>query len=156
VSILEKLNAKTLELRKSRDELAPTFQSVQAATLANAKLRGLDAGATDDDAVLAINKAIKNVSDMANVLIDQDKTDSAAFARAEREKDALELLLPARVSEDEVRLEVAQALLEHGPELSMKMMGPIMKHLETKYGAALDKKAASSIVQSLLKPAVVA
>lgn len=156
MSILEKLNAKTLELRKSRDELAATFQSVQAATTALAKLRGIDAQPTDEDAAIAINKAIKNVRDMVEVLVDQDKVEGEAYARAEREKDLLERLLPARVSDEEVRLEVAQALLEHGPELSMKMMGPLMKHLQEKYGAALDKPAASAIVKSLLTPAVAA
>jgi len=41
MSVLKNLNAKTLELRKSRDDLAGVLQAVQAQSTANAKERAI-------------------------------------------------------------------------------------------------------------------
>ena len=144
MSIADALKAKTLELRKTRDELAGAFQGVQALAIASAKERALKGGddtVTDDDAVRAINKSIKAVRDMLALVPDN--------AKSLRELEALEALLPSLASEDEIRTE-AEVLVAALPEKNMKQMGIVMGQLSVKFGASLDKGKASAVVKAVL------
>jgi len=147
MSVLEKLNSKTLELRKTRDPFAPCLLTAQSNAKAFAKERAVKAGdlnnivVTDNDALRAIQKGIKQAND--TLAIRPDHTESR------RELEILESLLPAMASEDEI-LEEASALIANLPEKSMKAMGTIMAGLSEKFGTALDKGKASAIVKSLL------
>ena len=148
MSVLAALNAKTLELRKARDPLAGSFQSVQATATANAKERAVKAGADlstvkadDDDALRAIQKAIKQVKDTLSIKPDHE------LSLAELE--ILETLLPQMASEDEIRGEV-ESLIAGLPEKSMKAMDGIMASLTQTFGTSLDKAKASAVVRELL------
>jgi len=148
VSILAALNAKTLELRKGRDELAGSFQAVQALATANAKDRVIKAGGDlstvtveEADAVSAIQKAIKQVRDTLSLV----PTD----AKSLRELEILESLMPKQPSEDELRGE-AESFAAGLEVKSMKQMGALMAHLASVFGVALDKSKASSVAKSVL------
>ena len=144
MSIAAALNAKTVELRKSRDELAGALQSVQALATASGKERGLkggDATVNDDDALRAINKAIKMVRDTLS-LAPED-------AKPLRELSILEALLPAQASEDDILAEI-EAFKTTDEDRSGKFIGKAMAHLTAKFGAALDKSKASSLVKQSL------
>lgn len=153
MSILAALNAKTLELRKTRDPLAGSFQGVQAIATAFAKERAIKDGtdlalvkANDDDALRAIQKSIKQVKDTLALKPDhQQSIDELA---------TLEALLPQMASEDEIR-GTAEAFIATLPDHSMKQMGGVMAHLMQTFGTSLDKGKASTTVKWLLsgKPA---
>lgn len=148
MSILAALNAKTLELRKTRDPLAGSFQAVQALATANAKERAIKAGqdlstvkADDEDALKGIQKAIKQVRDTLSLA----PTDEKSL----RELEILESLLPKMASEDEIRGE-AETFIATLPEKTMKQMGGVMAHLAVTFGTSLDKAKASAIVKQAL------
>jgi uncharacterized protein YqeY len=148
VSILAALNAKTLELRKTRDPLAGSFQAVQALATANAKetvvkLKQDPASAvvTDEDALRAIQKSIKQVNDTLALKPDHEQSI--------RELAMLESLLPQMASEDDIRGE-AETFAATLPEKTMKQMGAIMAHLSTTFGTSLDKAKASAVVRQVL------
>lgn len=162
MSILAALNAKTLELRKARDPLAGAFQGVQALATANAKERTLvefnktqakaseaerttvdfsTVKANDEDALKAIQKAVKQVKDTLALKPDhQQSIDELA---------TLEALLPRMASEDEIQGE-AESFLRTMPEAGMKQMGVAMAHLQTVFGTSLDKSKASGVLKGLL------
>lgn len=148
MSVLAALNAKTLELRKSRDPLAGALQSVQAMATANAKERAVKAGADlstvkadDEDALRAVQKGIKQVKDTLALKPDHEAS--------QKELEILEALLPRMASEDEIRGE-AESIVNALPEKNMKQMGGVMAHLTTVFGTSLDKAKASAVVRSLL------
>ena len=148
MSILAALNAKTLELRKSRDELAGSFQAVQSLATASAKERAIKDGAdlatvkaTEEDAVRAIQKAIKQVRDTL-ALVPTD-------AKSLRELEILEGFLPKQPSEDEIRGE-AESFASTLEVKSMKQMKEVMTHLTSVFGASLDKAKASAAAKSVL------
>lgn len=148
------LNAKTLELRKTRDELAPAFQSVQGFAQASAKERGLkggDASVNDEDALRAIQKGIKQSRDTVQQLEASGGQQSDLYKRSVREVQLLESLLPTMASAEEVEAEANAALSQLDPNLTgMKRMGPMMAHLTGKFGTSLDKAQASGILKRLL------
>lgn len=148
MSILAALNARTLELRKGRDELAGSFQAVQALATANAKERTIKAGgdlstvkADEQDAIAAIQKSIKQVRDTL-ALVPTD-------AKSLRELEMLEALLPKQPTEDEIRGEVEAFIAKHD-ERPKGFIGVIMKHLVEVYGPALDKGKVSPIINKAL------
>lgn len=148
MSVLAALNAKTLELRKSRDPLAGALQGVQAIATANAKERAVKAGADlstvkadDDDALRAVQKGIKQVKDTLAL-----KPDHEASLK---ELEILEALLPQMASEDQIRGE-AESLIAALPERNMKQMGGVMAGLTKTFGTSLDKGKASAVVKALL------
>ncbi len=150
MSTLDQLNARTLEMRKSRHHLAATFQQIQAGATAAAKTRSLDAEATDADAIAALKKAEKNVRDMFDVLakVGVSKGD-VRYDAAQQELDEIQALLPQKATEDAVRAS-AGLYLTGVEDRSMKAMGGTMAHLRATFGDALDNAEASAIVRALL------
>lgn len=155
MSIAEALKAKTLELRKSRDEVAPGLQRVLSLAQGYAKERGLKVGdittpINDDEAVRAINTNIKQLNDTIEQLGDSGKG-SDLYVRSVKEREILESLLPKMVSDEEVAQETRQFILaQDRSAVSMKLMGAIMKHLQDKFGLTLNKATASNIVKAEL------
>lgn len=142
MSIAEKLKSRTLELRKARDEIAPTFQFV----LSDAKNQAIAKRIpefTEDMAVSAINRAINQTKE----LLETAPND----VLAQKKLTELTALLPVKVSADEVRTEAMTwfrgVMTEAAP---MAYMGEMMKHLMDKFGAALDRSVASQIAREVL------
>ena len=155
MSIAEALKAKTLELRKARDEIAPGLQRVLSLAQGFAKERGLKSGEittpiNDDEAVRAINTGIKQLNDTLDQVGEAGK-ESDLYVRSVKEKEILQDLLPKMASDDEVTNEVRQFIASQDPStVSMKMMGAIMKHLQDKFGLTLNKATASGLVKAEL------
>lgn len=145
------LKAKTLELRKAKDPLATFLIAVgsKAKDLAKAE-DPTNAEVTDDHALRAINSFVKSADDVLDLLGDQK--DSPAFTRASAELALLRSFLPAEASDEDVRgvineyIDMAEGMQTVGP----KMMGPIMAYLNKTFGAALNKRKASGLIQTVL------
>lgn len=163
MSVLQALSSKALAFRRERDELAGSFQGVlaiaqaeaKARSIAERKSRGVDLPAvmTEADAVLAINRTLKQVTDTINVIEGANGHGSPLHAKSLREREALIALLPAQPNDedlrDEARVFITQQVTD-GAELNMKLMGPTMAHLTEKFGAGLDKGKASGIIKDVL------
>lgn len=156
MSILEALNARTMEMRKARDPMAATFQQIQAGAQAAAKSRALDATVTEEDAIAALKKAEKNAKDMITAL--DERIGEVVFnenhplftprSKAQDELSAIQSLLPAKADVMAVR-EAAEAFLE-GKERNMKAMGATMAHLRSTFGDSLDNAEASAVLRTIL------
>lgn len=148
MSVLANLNSKTLELRKARDPFAPCLLTAQSNAKAFAKERAVKAGAdlsevvvTDEDALRAIQKGIKQANDTLSHRPDH--------AESLCELEILEGLLPSMTSEDDIRAE-AETLINGLPEKTMKGMGIVMAGLTQRFGTSLDKAKASAVVKAML------
>lgn len=155
MTIAQALAAKTLELRKARDEIAPSFQSVLGFAQANAKERArvggnVQAGAdiSEDDALRAITKGIKMCRDTIEAAKSAEK-EHPNLALINRELSELEALLPSMTSDADVSSAAGEFLATQG-ERNMKLMGPTMAHLTGLFGTSLDKGKASGIVKQLI------
>ncbi len=141
-SLVEKLKARTLELRKARSPLAPTFQMVMADALSQAKVKGL-VDFNEEMAAQAINRGING----AKETLSQAPGDALTIEKIE----ALTAVLPVPATEDAVRAEAMQwwtgVVTEAMPRT---YVGEMMKHLMTTFGASLNRKMASDIAKEIL------
>lgn len=150
--IAEALKNKTLELRKARDPMATFLIAVgsKAKDLAKAENPAAETF-NDEQALRAINSYVKGAED--NLALLAANPESPTYVRAAAEREMLKSFLPQEASADEVReaaLEIADELNPDGCGNAKALMGPIMKALTEKFGASLNKKEASAIVQSVL------
>lgn len=153
MSIARTLQDKSIELRKARDPLAVFLGSILAKAKDNAKQEtqdGITPALSDEHCLRAIRSGIKGADDVLALL--STKSGDIAMSGvtlANSEKALLLSLLPHQISEDDIRAE-AQLVIDAAPERSKKLMGTVMKHLNEKFGAALDRATASRVVQELL------
>jgi uncharacterized protein YqeY len=142
MSIAEKLKARTLELRKARDVIAPAFASVLADAQNQAIAKRIE-GFTEEMALLAVNRAINQYTETLKLAPGDELTT--------RKLEALNGILPAKATDEEVRAEATAWFKSQTSEIHPKgFMGELMKHLMDKYGAALNRGTASQIVKEVL------
>lgn len=144
----EALRAKTLELRKARDPMAPFLVAVGARASYLAKNENpADPNPNDDQTLRAINSFIKNADD--NLTLLAATPENPLFVKATAEKNLLRSFLPVEVSDDVIE-QFVRAFIVGNPGEPKKMIGPIMKALDNQFGASLNKKSASGIVQKVV------
>lgn len=150
MSVLQTLTTTSLELRKSRDELAKSLSVVVSNANQIAKDRATDKGnftVTDDDAIQAIRRAVKQTEDTIAILADNHAEDGDLYIRSARELTILKNMLPQSPSPEVISKYVHDYLTASGNERNIKAMGPIMKALGEQYGSVLDRSMASQIVR---------
>lgn len=150
MSVLAELNRVSLEMRKNRDELAKSLSVVINAANQIAKDRAADKSnytVTDEDAIQAIRRAVKQTEDTIAILAENHAEDGELYVRSARELSVLKNLLPQSPDGTVISEFVQKYLVQTGVERNIKAMGPIMKALGDEYGAALDRGMASQIVR---------
>jgi uncharacterized protein YqeY len=150
MSVLAELNKTSLDLRKNRDELAKSLSVVVSNANQIAKDRATDKGnyeVTDDDAIQAIRKAVKQTEDTIAILADNHAEDGDLYVRSARELTILKNLLPQSPDGQTISGFVQSYLKQTGTERNIKAMGSIMKALGEQYGAVLDRGMASQVVR---------
>lgn len=150
MSVLQTLTTTSLELRKNRDELAKSLSVVVSNANQIAKDRATDKGnftVTDDDAIQAIRRAVKQTEDTIAILAENHAEDGDLYVRSARELTILKNMLPQSPSPEMISQYVRGYLANTDAEKSIKLMGPIMKGLGEMHGAALDRGMASQIVR---------
>lgn len=154
MSTLEALTSTSLRLRKDRDPLAPTISSVLGAAKLIAKLErgrgGADFVVTDDDAIQAIRKALKQADDTLTILKNENRTADELYQHSQREKSILEGLLPAAISVDDIAQFIREYIAANNIDRTPKNTGVIMSALSEKYGAALDRRIAAGVIKEQL------
>lgn len=150
MSVLAELNRVSLELRKNRDELAKSLSVVINAANQIAKDRATDKSnyeVTDEDAIQAIRRAVKQTEDTIAILVENHAEDGELYLRSARELTVLKNLLPQSPDGSAIAKFVQDYLVHTGTERNIKAMGPIMKALGEQYGAVLDRGMASQVVR---------
>ena len=146
--ITDQINAdiKQAMLAKDKKKL-DALRAIKSALMLLATDKGADGKVSDDGAIGAMQKLVKQRNDAASIYREQGRADMAE--EEEFQAEVIKAYLPAMMSEDEVRQEVAATITQvgaTGPADMGKVMGPVMGKLK---GRA-DGKMISDLVKSEL------
>lgn len=139
MTVIEKLKAESLNLRKTRNPIAPAILFA----LSEIEKVGKNAGnreTTEDEAIKVIQKLIATIDENLKVTTDDGRKIAFNF-----EKQILSGVLPQMASDDEVRELLKDIIGDEKP----KNKGIAMKVIRDQYGAKVDMKRAGEIVTEL-------
>jgi uncharacterized protein YqeY len=141
MNIIEKLKIESLNLRKTRNPVAPSI----AFAISEIEKIGKNAGnraTTEDEAIKVIQKLIATIDE--NISFATQEKDDGRLVHLNYEKHILSSVLPEMVSMDEVRNYLISSFVEKPAN-----KGVPMKVLKEKFGSKVDMKAAGNIVSEL-------
>lgn len=136
MTVVEKLKAESMRLRKERNPIAPSIQFA----LSEIEKVGKNAGnraTTDDEAIRVVQKLIATVDE--NIRLNTDAVRGIALVQ---EREVLNSVLPQMASEADVR-----AFLATLDAPANK--GAVMRALKEQYGALVDMKQAGAIASEM-------
>lgn len=136
MSVIEKLKAESLRLRKERSQLAPSI----AFALSEIEKVGKNNGnrqTTEDEAIKVVQKIVGTLE------LNNQITDAVTSKRIQEEILVLSSVLPQMVSEEKVRAEISTCVAFG------QNKGQIMKHLRTKFGSLVDMRRAGEIMSEI-------
>ena len=139
MSVIEKLKAESIALRKTRNPIAPSILFALSEIEKVGKNNG-NRATTDDEAIKVIQKLIATIDENLKVTTDDGRKIAFNF-----EKQILSGVLPQMASDDEVRQLLKDVLGDETP----KNKGVAMKVIRDEYGAKVDMKRAGEIVTEL-------
>lgn len=141
MSIVEKLKAEAIALRKARSPVAPSIQFA----LSEIEKVGKNSGnreTTEDEAIKVVQKLIATVNE--NIRFATESKDDSRLVALNFEKRILESTLPQMATEDEVRAYLKGFFVD-----APQNKGVAMKVLKTKFGALVDMKRAGEIISEM-------
>lgn len=136
MTVVEKLKAESMRLRKERNPIAPSIQFA----LSEIEKVGKNAGnraTTDDEAIRVVQKLIATVDENIQVT-----TDPVRRIALDQERAVLSSALPQMASEADVR-----AFLATLDAPANK--GVVMRAVKEQYGALVDMKKAGAIASEV-------
>ena len=139
MSVIEKLKTESMNLRKTRNPVAPSILFALSEIEKVGKNNG-NRATTDDEAIKVIQKLIATIDENLKVATDDGRKIAFNF-----EKQILMGVLPQMASDEEVRQLLKDVLGDETP----KNKGVAMKVIRDEYGAKVDMKRAGEIVTEL-------
>lgn len=139
MSVIEKLKAESLALRKTKNPVAASIVFALSEIEKFGKNNG-NRETTEDEAIKVIQKLIVTIDENLKVTTDDGRKIAFNF-----EKQILSGVLPQMASDDEVRQLLKDVLGNETP----KNKGVAMKVIRDEYGAKVDMKRAGEIVTEL-------
>lgn len=139
MSVIEKLKAESMSLRKTRNPIAASITFALSEIEKVGKNNG-NRETTEDEAIKVIQKLIAVIDENLKVTDDDGRKIAFNF-----EKQILSGVLPEMASEEEVRNLLKEILGDETP----KNKGVAMKIIRDQYGAKVDMKRAGEIVSEL-------
>lgn len=139
MSVIEKLKTESINLRKTRNPVAPSILFALSEIEKIGKNNG-NRATTDDEAIKVIQKLIATIDENLKVAIDDGRKIAFNF-----EKQILAGVLPQMASDEEVRQLLKDVLGDETP----KNKGVAMKVIRDEYGAKVDMKRAGEIVTEM-------
>lgn len=139
MSVIEKLKAESIALRKTRNPVAPSILFALSEIEKFGKNNG-NRATTEDEAIKVIQKLIATIDENLKVATDDGRKVAFNF-----ERNILSGVLPQMASDDEVRQLLKDVLGDETP----KNKGVAMKVIRDEYGAKVDMKRAGEIVTEL-------
>ena len=139
MSVIEKLKAESLALRKTKNPVAASIVFALSEIEKFGKNNG-NRETTEDEAIKVIQKLIATIDENLKVTTDNDRKVAFNF-----EKNVLSGVLPEMASDDDIRDLLKEILGNEKP----KNKGIAMKIVRDQYGAKVDMKSAGKIVTEL-------
>lgn len=143
--IFNKIQARNIELRKAKDNLASELTFLISNIKTEAKTKNpSDPKITDSLVISNIRSQIKKANE--TISLTNGKADVKHIEDGIKE---LESFLPVETTEEDIRNFVKSCIGDS--QKSMKMMGQIMKSLKEKFQDSLNPQTASKIVKEELQ-----
>lgn len=139
MTVIEKLKAESLRLRKERNPVAASITFALSEIEKVGKNNG-NRVTTDDEAIKVVQKLVATIED--NLKLDLDDGRRIAL---NHEKQILQSALPQMASEEEIRSKLVFAF--QGKQIANK--GEIMKWAKAEWGALADMKRVGDIASEL-------
>lgn len=139
MSVIEKLKAESMRLRKERNTIAPSITFALSEIEKIGKNNG-NRATTDDEAIKVIQKLIATIDENLKVATDDGR--KIAF---NSEKQILLSVLPQMVSQADIRFALRTQF--EGKQIHNK--GEIMKWAKAHWGALADMKVVGAIASEM-------
>jgi uncharacterized protein YqeY len=145
MTIIEKLKAKSLQLRKEHSPVAASIAFALSEITKIGKNNG-NRETTDDEAIKVIQKLLIVVNE--NIRYAEEKEDDGRLIHLHYEKNILESVLPKMASDQDITDFLRDLFTgKRGDNIPKK--GDVMKALRDHFGALVDMKHASEIAKEL-------
>jgi uncharacterized protein YqeY len=139
MSVIEKLKAESITLRKTRNPVAPSVMFALSEIEKVGKNNG-NRATTEDKAIKVIQKLIATIDENLKLDLDDGRKIALNF-----ERNILAGVLPQMADEDDIRALLKEMLGNEKP----KNKGIAMKIIRDEYGAKVDMKRAGEIVTEM-------
>ena len=139
MSVIEKLKAESIALRKTRSPVAPSILFALSEIEKVGKNNG-NRATTEDEAIKVIQKLIATINENLKLDIDDGRRVALNF-----EKNILSGVLPEMATDDDVRILMEEVFGTEAP----KNKGIAMKAIRDEWGSKVDMKRAGEIVTEL-------
>ncbi|MDF2732717.1 MAG: hypothetical protein K0S92_1350 [Desertimonas sp.] len=136
---------------KARDELTTSTLRMLRAAITNAEVAGAEAiDLTDDQAIAVLQSEAKKRAEAAEIYEQAGRSESAVKERAELA--VIERYLPAAMSDDELQAIVTEevAAATAAGAQGQRAMGPVIKAVRERVGAAADGTRIAAMVKAAL------
>lgn len=141
MTIIEQLKIESLNLRKTRNPVAPSITFAISEIEKIGKNNG-NRATTVDEAIKVIQKLIATIDE--NIKFASQENDDSRLVHLNYEKHILSSVLPQMVSMEEVREYLVSSFVEKPAN-----KGVPMKILKDKFGSKVDMKAAGNLVSEM-------
>jgi uncharacterized protein YqeY len=139
MSVIEKLKVESINLRKTRNPIAPSILFALSEIEKVGKNNG-NRATTEDEAIKVIQKLIATIDENLKLPLDDGRKITLNF-----ERNILAGVLPQMASDEDIRSLLRDVLGDETP----KNKGVAMKVIRDEYGAKVDMKRAGEIVTEM-------
>lgn len=148
MSLFDQINEDIKKAMLAREkEKLEALRAVKAAFLLAKTEGGVATELTAEKEISIIQKLIKQRKDAADIYRTQNRAD--LFEPEEYQAEIISAYLPAQMSEEELKIAVAEIIKEQGAT-SVKDMGKVMAAANAKLAGKTDSKTISGVVKGLL------
>ena len=139
MSVIKKLKTESINLRKTRNPVAPSILFALSEIEKVGKNNG-NRATTEDEAIKVIQKLIATINENLKLSIDDGRRVALNF-----EKNILAGVLPEMATDDDVRILMEEIFGSEAP----KNKGVAMKVIRDEWGSKVDMKRAGEIVTEI-------
>jgi uncharacterized protein YqeY len=147
MSLLQEIKAQQLDARKQRNKVKANLLTTLIGEVESFAKTDGNREVTDSDVIATLKKFLKGVKE--TIVCAGDRRDGDAADLAWEERTILESLMPAQLSEDELRSAII-AIVEAN-DLNKKGLGLLMKELKEKFEGLYDGAMASKLAKEILQ-----
>ncbi len=148
MSLSDQINTDIKEAMKAKDkDRLNALRAVKSALLLAATEKGNEGGVSDDVAMKALQKLLKQRQDSAQLYTEQGRADLADEELVQAK--ILQEYMPEAASDEELEAEIKRIVADTGAQ-GMRDMGKVMGIASKKFAGRADGKAIADKVKSLL------
>ena len=152
MSLLKELKERKIDAMRCKDTITRDAMIMVLSTATNlAKAELVEVN--DTHAMTALKREIKQTNDTIKITkeaLEKQGKDLTVLDKEYKKLEVLSSFLPKQLTEEEVETEVEFTISELRVERSMKSIGIVMKHLQSKLGDTVDSSILSKVVKKHL------